>query len=46
MEKWPRYGLRYTPQWVVVEALQAHSEHGKPILEQLAVEDKALVDLG
>lgn len=36
---WPDIRHRYPQQWVLVEALQAHSEQGKRILDQLAVVD-------
>jgi hypothetical protein len=35
--KWEKVRENYPNQWVLVEAIEAHSESGKRILEQLAV---------
>ncbi len=37
--QWQEIRSHYPDQWLLVEALQAHSENGKRILEQLAVVD-------
>ena len=35
--KWPEIRNHYPHQWLLVEAIKAHSESGKRILEELAV---------
>jgi hypothetical protein len=35
--KWEEVRQRYPHQWVLVEAVQAHSEAGKRIVDQLSV---------
>ena len=37
--KWQEIRIHYPQQWLLVEAIQAHSEANKRILEQLAVVD-------
>ena len=35
--RWPDIRQHYPSQWLLVEAIKAHSEAGKRILEELAV---------
>lgn len=39
--KWPEVRNRFPHQWLVVEALDARSELGKRLLEELAVVDQS-----
>jgi hypothetical protein len=38
--KWPEVRSRFPHQWLVIEALDARSEFGKRLLEELAVVDQ------
>ncbi|HEV3457846.1 MAG TPA: hypothetical protein VHG32_14880 [Thermoanaerobaculia bacterium] len=38
--KWKELRSQFPHQWLVVEALDARSEHGKRLLEELAVVDR------
>lgn len=37
--KWEEIRIHYPNQWLLIEALEAHSESGKRILDKLAVVD-------
>lgn len=37
---WPEIRLQYPHQWLLVEAIQAHSQCGRRLLDELAVVDR------